>query len=83
MFQFLIPIILIGSAVAGFVLFTSPLYQEISALRETVASYNEALDNAKTLKNERDKLNTKYNSITAENMLKLSKMVPDSVENIR
>jgi|SRR3989344_64265 len=83
MFRFIIPIILIGTSVAGFLMFTQPFYQEISLLRTKVKSYNEALDNSKALENEREKLNQKVNSITPENLEKLEKLLPNNVDNIR
>ena len=83
MFRFITPIILIGLAIAGFFMFTSPLYNDISELRTQVASYNEALNNSKALENERDKLTKKYNDLNPENLVKLQKLLPDNVDNIR
>lgn len=83
MFRFILPIILIGVAIIGFLTFTNPLYQNISLKREQVASYNEALANSKALEAERDKLTLKYNSIDPENLSKLQKFLPDNVDNIR
>jgi Tfp pilus assembly protein PilO len=83
MFRFLTPLVLIGIAVAGFFLFTNPLYEQTSALRAESASYNEALDNSKALETERDKLTAKYNSIDPENLAKIKKLLPDSIDNIR
>lgn len=83
MSRFIIPIILIGIAIAGFFMFTSPLFKDISVLREQIASYNEALNNSKALDAERDKLTQKYNTINTENLLKLEKLLPDNVNNIR
>lgn len=77
------PVVLIGIAVAGFFLFTRPLYQSISGLKVESASYDEALSNSKALENERDKLTAKYNSISAENLLKIQKLLPDNIDNIR
>ncbi len=83
MFKYILPVILIGVAIAGFFMFTSPLYQSISSEREQIASYNEALDNSKALEAERDKLTQKYNSFDPENLSKLQKLLPDNVDNIR
>ncbi len=83
MFRFILPTILIGLAIAGFVLVTNPLYQNISMEREQVASYNEALNNSKALEAERDKLTQKYNSFDPDNLSKLQKLLPDNVDNIR
>jgi len=83
MFRFITPIILIGVAVVGFLTFTNPIYKNISVLKAESASYNEALDNAKALENERDKLTNKFNSINPDNLAKLQKLLPESVDNIR
>lgn len=83
MFKFILPTILIGTAVTGFFMLTSPLYESILSEREQVVSYNEALDNSKSLEAERDKLTQKYNSFNADDLSKLQKLLPDNVDNIR
>ncbi len=77
------PAILIGISVVVFFAFTNPIYNDIGQLRATVASYNEALGNSKELENERDKLTTKYNSIDPSNLIKIQKLLPDNIDNIR
>jgi len=81
--RFAIPIILIGIAIAGFFTFTSPLYTQISSLKTEIASYDEALNNSASLESERDKLVKKYNNLDKDNLAKLKKMLPDTVDNIR
>lgn len=83
MFRIITPIILIGISIAGFVSMVGPLYQDINDLRVTVSSYNQALDNSKSLENERDKLTKKHNSINLEDLDRLQKLLPDNVDNIR
>lgn len=83
MFKYILPAILIGTALTGFFLFTSPLYTEVSLKRAQVSSYNLALDNAKALEAERDMLTQKYNSIDPANLTRLQKLLPDNVDNIR
>ena len=83
MFRYLTPIILTGAAIAGFLFFTKPILGEITTIKQDVVSYNEALDNAKNLESERDKLTKKFNSIDPDNLLKLQKFLPDAVDNIR
>lgn len=77
------PIILIGIAGSFFIVFTNPIYNDVSALNTEIVSYNEALDNSKMFENERDKLTSKYNLINPENLNKLNKLLPDNVDNIR
>lgn len=83
MMRFITPIILLGLAITLFFLFTNPIYNDISKLRAEVASYNEALDNSKALENERDKLTAKYNSISRDDLMRLEKLLPQNVDNIR
>ncbi len=83
MFNFIIPSILIGVSVAGFFMFTNPLYKDISSLKQNSASYDEALNNSKVLEQEKEILTKKYNAVGAENLDKLQKLLPSSVDNIR
>ncbi|MFA6324896.1 MAG: hypothetical protein WCX46_01570 [Candidatus Paceibacterota bacterium] len=83
MFKYGIPIILIGVAVGGFLMFTNPLYKDIKNLRREAVSYDEALTNSKALESQRDALTQKYNSINPENLNRLQKLLPDNVDNIR
>ena len=83
MFKYLTSIILISLAVGVFVMFTNPFYNDISLLQAKVSAYDEALNNSKDLENERDKLTAKYNTVSADNLAKIKKLLPDSVDNIR
>ena len=77
------PIIFIGISITVFFVFSDPLYKSISELRAQVASYDQALDNSKSLENERDKLTVKKNSIDPTNLAKLQKLLPENIDNIR
>jgi Tfp pilus assembly protein PilO len=81
--RFIMPIILIGIAITSFFMFTNPMYNDITSLRTQVSSYNEALANSKTLENERDQLTQKESAIDPANLVKLEKLLPSSIENIR
>jgi len=77
------PIILIGISVTVFFLFTNPMYDDIGLQRVQMASYNEALNNSKALENQRDILTAKENSIDPKNLIKLQKLLPNNIDNIR
>ena len=83
MTRFIMPIILIGIAVAAFFMLANPIFNDISALKTQVTSYNEALNNSKALENKRDTLTAKYNTIDPNDLIKLQKLLPDNVDNIR
>lgn len=83
MMKFLMPSLIIGVSVIGFFTFANPIYIEIGSLKAQSLSYDEALNNSKALETERDKLTKKYNTISKENLDKLSIMLPENVDNIR
>ncbi len=83
MTRFFLPIILIGASIATFLFFVSPLYGEISTLKQEIGSYDQALSNSKALENERDKLTQKFNSITTSDLERIKKLLPENVDNIR
>ncbi len=83
MIKYIISASILGISIVGIFMFANPIYKEITALKLVSASYNEALDNSKSLESERDKLTMKYNSITPENLVKIQKLLPDNVDNIR
>jgi len=76
------PIILIAVAVAVFFMYTNPAYTKVQALQKEQASYNEALSNAKDLQGVRDKLSAKYNSFSPNDLDRLTKLLPNNVNNI-
>lgn len=83
MFRFIIPTTLIVISVIGFLTFTNPIFQDVSSLRAQVASYDEALGNSKLLENARDDLTSKSSKITQDNLYRITKFLPDNVDNIR
>ncbi len=83
MFNFIVPSILIGVSIAGFFMFTNPIYKDIASMRQESSNYNEALNNSKALKEQKEILVKKSNEIGAENLDKLQKLLPSSVDNIR
>ena len=76
-------LILVVAAVVVFVMYTNPQYQDIKALQSEAADYSEALDKSKTLLAERDNLQKIYKQISPDNLDKLNKLVPNSVDNVR
>lgn len=81
--RWLLPVILIGVAIGGYLIITAPIFDEVKALQAEAAVYEEALDNSANLVKERDRLTTKYNSFKKEDVEKLEKMLPSSVDNIQ
>ncbi|HEY4477962.1 MAG TPA: hypothetical protein VJB09_01665 [Candidatus Paceibacterota bacterium] len=83
MFKIIFPIIAIIISLTGLFGFVMPGYKELSALKTQVSAYDQALNNSRSLEEERDKLTQKFNSISATDLDKIEKLVPDNVDNIR
>ncbi len=83
MMRLITPLILIIISAAVFFIFATPLWRDIGELRAESASYDQALENSTALENERDKLTAKYNSMNPDDLSRLEKMLPESVDNIR
>lgn len=81
--RLLLPILLVLLSIAGFIFLITPKYNEVVELRKKVGAYDNALNNSKALEAERDKLVTKQNSISPENLEKIAKMLPEGIDNIR
>ncbi len=76
-------IILIIASILGFVLFVSPQYQDIMALRIEETQLRDVLTNSRTLQEKRDQLLNRYNSFTAADIARLEKMVPNNADNVK
>ena len=60
-----------------------PKYQDVQAVQADIASYNASLATATKLKQSRDVLVSKYNSISKADLDNVQKLLPDSVNNIK
>jgi Tfp pilus assembly protein PilO len=76
------PIIFIVAAIAGFFMYTNPKYQDLKAKMADYQKIIEANNKATTLRAVRQKLNDDRNRIPEVDVDKLTKMLPDSVENV-
>ncbi len=81
--RFFLPIILVGSAIALFVVYTNPTYQKSKTLAVTNASYDDALNKSNQLRKLRDDLLSKRNAFNNDDVTKLAHVLPDNVDNIR
>lgn len=79
----LFAIILIIASILGFVLFVSPQYQDIIAMRAESTQLNEVLNNSRTLQEKRDQLLKQYNNFSPANIDRLEKMVPNNADNVK
>lgn len=74
-----------GIIVAGLVFFyyTRPAYDNINVLQAQIGQYDQALDKSAELQKLKDTLLSRYNAFDPNAKIRLQKMVPDHVDNIR
>jgi len=78
-----VPIILVVAAIGLFIVYVDPTYQSTKALSAQVDQYNSALDKSQELRQVRDQLLSKRNTFSADDVTKLSEVLPDNVDTIR
>jgi len=81
--RFIFPIIFIITAILLFFALIDPSYQNVLELREQEAQFASALTKSQELKEVREKLLTKYNNFSSEDLEDLNKMLPDNIDNVR
>lgn len=79
----LFPISLIILSVALFYMYINPTYADVRALQSEVEEYNNILDNAQTLAEKKETLINAYNTFTDNDLLRLEKMIPNAIDNVR
>ena len=80
--QFLIPIILLISAIALFAVYTNPTYQSAKSVQTEVSAYNDALDKSQELRKTRDEKIAAFNTFAPGDIERLNSILPDNVDNI-
>lgn len=81
--RLLTPVILLIVSGVAFFMFIDPTYSEIRELQSEQELFAEALDNSKELQTVRDELLSEYNSFSSNDLQRLEKMLPNSVDNVR
>ncbi len=79
----IVSIILVLASFGLFFGYVDPTYVSIQSLRVDKADYDKALSNSKELQTQRDALLSKYNQMSKSDVDKLSKLLPDNIDNIR
>lgn len=81
--QLFVPIILILISGTLFVTWIDPQYQDIKDLQAEKARYDEALDRIVEIREARQEIQSRYNTIDEMDLDRLNKMLPSHIDNIR
>lgn len=79
----LMPLFLIIISAAVFFFFIDPQYKEVKSLKIEIEENEKTLELAKQLRQKREELKEKYNSISTDEKADLGKLLPDTVDNVR
>ncbi|MFA6095460.1 MAG: type 4a pilus biogenesis protein PilO [Candidatus Paceibacterota bacterium] len=79
----IVSIVLLLASVGLFFGYIDPTYSDIKELKIEQADYERALENSTQLQAERDKLLTKLNEMSATDLDRLQKLLPDNIDNVR
>ena len=79
----LTPILLIIISIGLFFTFTDEQYEVVKTLQAENEEYEIAIERANDLLKRRNQLLAQYNSFSQQDLKRLVKMVPDSIDNVR
>ena len=79
----LTPIIFIIVSIIIFFTVTDPVYKQVKDLRVQLAQYQDVLDKSSELLRQRKTLQDKYDSFSKDDIDRLKKLLPDTVDNVR
>ena len=77
------PIILILLSVGLFFTYIDPTYKDVKKIIIEEEKFDEALNKSKELQEIRNKLLSKYNTFSSNDLERLTKLLPDNVDNVR
>ncbi|MEK7180605.1 MAG: type 4a pilus biogenesis protein PilO [Patescibacteria group bacterium] len=79
----ILPILLIILSFAVFYMYIDPTYADVRELQSEAKEYKQALEKAQALTELKTTLVNRYNTFTNDNLLRLEKMVPSEIDNVR
>jgi len=81
--KLIFPIILILAAVGIYITFTQPHYEIVKEFMARNQDYQKVFDDADGLLRKRDDLIVKLNKIRPSDKVRIAKLIPDSIDNVR
>ncbi len=81
--QLFLSLFFLGVSIGLFFVFIDPHYANVQTLQAQNASLSQALDKSRELQEVRDGLRARYNTFSPTDLQKLTKLLPDNIDNIR
>ena len=83
MSKILTTLIMLGIAAGVFFVYTKPTYDKVDTLKSEIAQFDGALDKSKEMQELKRSLLSRYNTFTSEQLNRLTRLLPDHVDNVR
>ena len=83
MFRAIVTIFFLAGAVTIFFIKSQPIFNETKNLKEQVIAFDNALADAKKIKEAKDELIAKYNNISQSDIDRIDKLVPSRADAIK
>lgn len=83
MTKLLTALIALVIAAAIFIVYTRPAYTTAKAIQAEVSQYDAALDKSRELQELKRSLLARYNTFGTDQLARLSKLLPDHIDNVR
>lgn len=83
MIRVLLTLVLFAGAVAIFIFYTKPTYDDVRSVQSQIAEYDGALSKADELQRRKQELLSRFNSFNPTDIDRLKKLLPDHVDNVR
>lgn len=83
MTKILTMLLCLALAGAVFFVYTNPAYHNIQTLQQRIAEYDAGLEKARELQELKRSLLARYNTFSGEQLDRLSRLLPDHVDNVR
>jgi len=81
--KYILPLILIGLSGALFLTWIDPTYKEIQVLQEENQGYDEALAKTAEIREFRKSIQSKFNTLSSDNLSRLGSLLPSRIDNIK
>jgi len=81
--KFIFPLIFFGTALLLLFTVVKPLYLDVQVLGESDSQYEDALTRSQELQNLRERLTTKYQDLSSEDVSRITNLLPDNIDNVR
>jgi len=83
MTKIIISILALVAAAALFIGYVQPTYDRVQAVQADVSEFNVALDKSRELQELKQGLLARYNTFSSQDLARLSRLLPDHVDNVR